>query len=119
MLNANDLLQHCLSKKGAVETFPFGPDARVLKVMDKMFAIMPVDGTASISLKCEPVWAQMLRDTYEAVKPGYHLNKQHWNTVLSDGSIPDDEIREMIDHSYTLVVKSLKKSEREALAREE
>jgi predicted DNA-binding protein (MmcQ/YjbR family) len=117
MLNARSLMDYCLAKKGAVETFPFGPDARVFKVMAKMFAIMPADGTATISLKCDPTWAKLLRDTYEAVQPGYHLNKVHWNTVRVDGTIPDAEIREMIDHSYQLVVKGLKKTEREVLAK--
>lgn len=110
------LVQHVMSQVGAEETYPFGDDVRVYKVMGKMFALVPVDTPLSISLKCEPELAVMLRDTYEAVQPGYHLNKQHWNTVSIDGSIPDDEICEMIDNSYALVVKGLKKKDREALA---
>jgi predicted DNA-binding protein (MmcQ/YjbR family) len=81
-----------------------------------MFALISEsEGKPWISLKCDPLLAQILRQKYEAVVPGYHLNKTHWNTVLIDGTIPDDEVREMIDHSYELVFKSLKKSERESL----
>jgi len=76
---------------------------------------IPEDQPQSLSLKCEPTLAQLLRQTYEAVQPGYHLSKKHWNTVTMDGSLPDDEIFEMIDNSYDLVVKGLKKADREAL----
>jgi predicted DNA-binding protein (MmcQ/YjbR family) len=116
MLNEQDLIQYCLKQTGAVEEFPFGPDARVYKVMNKMFALIPVDGPVRISLKCNPTLAQILRDTYPAVQGGYHLNKRHWNTVLVDGTIPDDEVLEMIDNSYDLVVGKLSKKDREKLA---
>jgi len=116
-VDSTTLRNYCLSKKGAVETFPFGEDVRVLKVMNKMFALIPVSDSASISLKCEPTWAQILRDTYAAVQPGYHLNKEHWNTITCDGSIPDEEILGMIDHSYEQVVRGLSRKDREALAR--
>ena len=111
------LRNYCLSKKGAVETFPFGEDVRVFKVITKMFALVPVSASASISLKCEPTWGQILRNTYAAVQPGYHLNKEHWITVICDGSIPDEEILGMIDHSYERVVKGLSQKDREVLAR--
>ncbi|MBC7812313.1 MAG: MmcQ/YjbR family DNA-binding protein [Burkholderiales bacterium] len=114
-MNRKELRDYCLDKKATVEEFPFGPEVAVLKVMGKMFALIPVEGKTEISLKCDPEWAVVLRDTYEAVTAGYHLSKRHWNTVLVDGSIPDDEVLEMIDHSYDLVVKGLKKSEREQL----
>ncbi len=116
MLSYEDVRAYCLSRPAAVEEFPFGPDVRVFKVMGKMFALMPVD-TLSISLKCDPVLAQMQRDTYPAVQPGYHLNKRHWNSVTVDGTIADDEIEEMIRHSYDLIVKKLKKADRETLAK--
>lgn len=110
------LREHCMQKPGVTEEFPFGDDAAVFKVLGKMFALIPVKAEpVSISLKCDPTWAQMLRQTYAAVKPGYHMNKQHWNTVTVDGTIPDDEIIEMVDHSYALVVKKLKKADRESL----
>ena len=115
MLKIHHLRAYCLQQTGAVEEFPFGPQAAVYKVMGKMFALVPVDEPASISLKCDPEWAMLLRENYEAVQPGYHLNKKHWNTISSDGTVPDDEVLEMIRHSYALVVKSLKKADREAL----
>jgi predicted DNA-binding protein (MmcQ/YjbR family) len=109
------LRDYCLKKKGAVETFPFGDEVRVFKVMNKIFALLPVAGTPEISLKCEPTWAVILRNTYKAVQPGYHLNKEHWNTLSVDGSIPDGEILMMIDHSYDQVVKGLSRKDRAAL----
>lgn len=117
MLNEHDLIQHCLKQTGAIEEFPFGPDARVYKVMGKMFALIPVDGPVRISLKCDPTLARILRDTYPAVQPGYHLNKRHWNTVLVDGTVSDQEILEMIDNSYDLVVEKLSKKDRGRLAK--
>lgn len=118
-MNRTDLETCCLSKKGAVGEYPFGPDALVIKVMGKMFALIPVtlaEDMPSISLKCDPTLAEMLRQTYpDTVTPGYHLNKRHWNTVIIDGSIPDDEVLEMIDHSYDLVVKGLTRAQRETL----
>jgi predicted DNA-binding protein (MmcQ/YjbR family) len=110
------LRAYLLSKPGAAETRPFGPQPLVLKVAGKLFAL--VDETASplsVSLKCEPEYAQFLRDSFPAVQPGYHLNKEHWNTVILDGSIADDGIRAMIDDSYRLVVAGLSRARREAL----
>lgn len=115
-MNRNELRAYCLSKPAATEDFPFGDDPAVMKVMGKMFALLPLNGTA-ISLKCDPTWAVILRQTYPAVKPGYHLNKKHWNGVEMDGSVPDDEIRDMIDHSYDLVVKGLTRAQRKELSR--
>jgi predicted DNA-binding protein (MmcQ/YjbR family) len=114
-MDREQLRAYCLSKKGAVETFPFGEEVSVFKVMDKMFALVPVGGSVNISLKCEPTWAQTLRGTYAAVQPGYHLNKEHWNTVSCDGTIPDEALMGMIDHSYDLIVKQLTKAQRKAL----
>jgi predicted DNA-binding protein (MmcQ/YjbR family) len=114
-MNRNELRAYCLSKRGAGEDFPFGEDVAVYKVMGKMFALMPVNAPSQISLKCDPAFADVLRQTYAAVTPAYHLNKQHWNGIMIDGSIPDDEIQEMIDHSYELVVKGLSKKDREKL----
>jgi predicted DNA-binding protein (MmcQ/YjbR family) len=116
MLTRTQLHDHSLSQTATREDFPFGPDVAVLKVMDKMFAILPVNPPLTISLKCDPVLAKMQRDTYPAVQPGYHLNKRHWNTVTIDGTIPDDEVLEMIVHSYDLVVKKMKKADREIIA---
>jgi predicted DNA-binding protein (MmcQ/YjbR family) len=111
------LRDYCLSKKGTTEDFPFGDDTRVLRVMGKLFALMPV-GTlpARMNLKCDPDWALVLRATYPAITPGYHMNKAHWNTIIADGTIPQDLVYEMIDHSYNIVVKGLPKRERDQLA---
>jgi predicted DNA-binding protein (MmcQ/YjbR family) len=109
-------LQICLAKRGAREDYPFGPEPLVMKVGSKMFALISGgEQQAVISLKCEPEAAYLLRQMYEAVKPGYHLNKQHWNSVEMNGTIPSDEVRGMIDDSYALVAKRLTKAEKAEL----
>ncbi len=111
-----DVIESCLAMKGAEETTPFGPEVLVYKVCGKMFALIdPDEFPAYVNLKCDPARALDLRDEYEAIKPGYHMNKKHWNSVYLDATLPDALIRELIGHSYELVVKSLKKSDREAL----
>ena len=111
-----DIVKYCLSKSGARADYPFGPEPLVIKVGNKMFALISASsGILTVSLKCDPFVAQSLRQQYQAVKPGYHLNKQHWNTVTPDDSIPDEEIMRMLDHSYELVVKGLSKSDRAVL----
>lgn len=113
-----ELREHCRSKHGAEETFPFGEAVLVFKVMAKMFALTNLERLPlSVSLKCDPDRAAQLRERHPAVQPGYHLNKKHWNTVEIDGSIPDFEIRAWIDESYALVVRGLKRADREALQR--
>ncbi len=108
--------QYLLSRPDAREDYPFGPDVMVPKIKGKMFATLGIEqGIGNMNLKCDPAQAQELRDLFKAVKPGYHMNKLHWNTIILDGSIPQGEIERMIDHSYGLVIKKLKKSEREAL----
>ena len=98
--------EYCLSKPGATEGTPFGPDTLVFKVGGKIFAITSFDEIpARANLKCDPDLALELRDRYEQVRPGYHMNKKHWNTVEIEAGIPDAEIRKMIDHSYDLVAK--------------
>ncbi len=114
-MDREQLRDYCLSKKAALEDFPFGQEVAVMKVMGKMFALLPVEGALQISLKCGPIFATLLRDTYPAVTPGWHLNKKHWNDVKVDGSIAEDEVLEMIDHSYEQVVKGLTKAQRAAL----
>ena len=108
--------QYLLSKPEAFEDFPFGPDVAVLKVGAKMFATLSQskDG-AGINLKCDPHEAVILRDIFQAIRPGYHMNKRHWNTVTLDGSIPDGELERMMDNSYALVVKGMRRAERQAL----
>ncbi len=108
--------RYLLSKPDAIEDYPFGADVLVPKVKGKMFATLIHDNEVGhMNLKCDPGQAQELRDLFEAVKPGYHMNKHHWNTIALDNSIPNGEIERMIDHSYALVVKKLKKAERSAL----
>jgi predicted DNA-binding protein (MmcQ/YjbR family) len=107
---------YLLLRPGAWEDFPFGPDVYVYKIESKMFATLAMErGVARTNLKCDPEEAQFLRSMFEAVLPGFHMNKRHWNTVVLDGSIPRGEIERMIDRSFGLVVKSLKKAERQAL----
>src|ERR1044071_4889492 len=97
--------EYCLAKPGATEGTPFGPDNIVFKVGGKMFALLAFEEVPPrANLKCDPDLALELRDRYEQIEPGYHMNKKHWNTVVLDGVIHDGEIREMIDHSYDLVV---------------
>lgn len=100
---------HCLKKKGRItEEFPFGEDVLVYKVEGKVFLLTRVEEhPLSVNLKCDPDHAIELREQYDAVTPGYHINKKHWNTVVLDGSIPVREVLKMIDHSYEQVVKGL------------
>ena len=106
---------YCLSKKGVTEEFPFDSDTLVFKVMGKMFALTDVANFSSINLKCDPEEAIELRETYDAVLPGYHMNKRHWNTVMIDGTLPDKLILAWIDKSYQLVASSLTKTQKSAL----
>ncbi|WP_461532185.1 MmcQ/YjbR family DNA-binding protein [Sinomicrobium sp.] len=119
-MNIDELRNYCLNKKGATEDAPFGADTIVFKVMGKMFALTSLDkweaGDHSVNLKCEVERAHQLREEYESIQPGYHMNKRHWNTVqLDGGELSPALIRELIDHSYELVVKGLTKKQREAL----
>ena len=107
-----EIKTYLLAKKAAEETYPFGPDAMVFKVKGKLFAIVSehAGGVIHINLKCDPDEAQALRDVFESVKPGYHMNKKHWNTVCFPGDVPAGELMRMIDQSYGLVVKGLTKA---------
>ena len=111
-----ELRDYCLSFTGAEETFPFGPETSVFKVAGKMFALSQLDADSlRVSLKCEPQLAAALRGAHAAVVPGYHLNKRHWNTVIIDGSLPDETVHDMIEDSYDLVVSKLPQARRRAL----
>ncbi len=115
-MNFDRVRAYLLKRPEAVEDFPFDPDVYVYKIASKMFALLVEDDDgARMTLKCDPDEALFLRDTFAAVVPGYHMNKTHWNTVMLDGSIPRGELERMIDRSYGLVVKRLKKAERTAL----
>ena len=115
-MNIEAFCNYCLAKPGAKETTPFGPDNIVFKIEGKMFALAALDEIPSaVNLKCDPDRALELRDRYEQVQPGYHMNKKHWNTVLLDGAIPDGDVKGMIDDSYELVVRSLPRKSRQKL----
>ena len=115
-MTRDDVRSLCAAKPGALETHPFGPSVAVYKVGGKMFALVPHDADPpSVNLKCDPEWSELLRKAYDAVRPGYHQNKKHWNTVVLDGSVPDDEVHELVDHSYELVLETLPRAARAAL----
>jgi predicted DNA-binding protein (MmcQ/YjbR family) len=117
-MNLAQFREYCLGKPRATESTPFGPDVLVFKVGRKMFALAALDEVpTTANLKCDPDLALDLRDRYEQVSPGYHMNKKHWNTVEIEGIIPDAELRKMIDHSYNLVVETLPKSRATVRAR--
>lgn len=112
-MNIESFRIYCLKKRGVTEEFPFDENTLVFKVMGKIFALTDlVDIPFTINLKCDPERAIELRERYEAVQPGYHMNKKHWNTVIIDNSIPEIEILEMIDHSYQLIVDKLPRGEK-------
>ena len=116
MLSLEAFKNYCLSKKGVTEYFPFDDETLVFKVSSKMFALTNINKPIlEVNLKCEPFMAEDLRRDFDAIKPGYHMNKKHWNTIILDGSISDEKILFLIDLSYELVYKGLKKSEKEAL----
>ncbi|GAA0517809.1 DNA-binding protein [Saccharopolyspora subtropica] len=124
-MTPEELKAACLGFAGAREEFPFDDSNSVFKVSGKIFAISRLGATPlRVSLKCEPELAVQLRGAYPAITPGYHLNKRHWNTVVLDGSVPEQLVRDMIEDSYDLVVAGLPKREQEklrwsTLAREE
>lgn len=118
-MTRDEILELCASFAGAVEDYPFGDGVAVFKVGGRMFALVPLeDEIARVNLKCDPDLALELREIHAAVRPGYHQNKRHWNTVELDGSIDDDELHDMVDHSYELVVKGLPRAQRAKLAGE-
>ena len=108
--------EYCLNKPHVIEGTPFGEDVLVFKVHGKMFALAVLDEVpTTVNLKCNPDLALELRDRYEQVRPGYHMNKKHWNTVEIEGGIPEAELRKMIDHSYDLVVQRLPRASRSTI----
>jgi predicted DNA-binding protein (MmcQ/YjbR family) len=110
--------EYCLSKACATETTPFGPNVLVLKIGGRIFALAALDEVPTrVNLKCDPDLALELRDRYDQVTPGYHMNKKHWNTIEIEGGIPEAELRKMIDHSYDLVARSLPKARAKIAAR--
>lgn len=115
-MNIEEFRNYCLSKKGVEETMPFGPDTLVFKVMGKMFSATGLDEEEfRVNLKCDPERAINLRANHPDIIPGWHMNKKHWNTVYFEKELRYDLILELIDHSYDLVVASLKKADKATL----
>ena len=109
-MHIEELRDYCLSKKGVEEFMPFGPETLVFKVMGKIFLLVGLDNNPiQFNVKCSPDKAIELRETYSSVIPGYHMNKQHWNTIICDGSVNSKLIFSWIDDSYNLVEDSLTK----------
>ncbi len=110
-MNIEEVREYCLAKRGVEEGMPFGDGVLVFKIGGKLFALMSLDKQpSSVNLKCDPELAIQLREQYDAVQPGYHMNKQHWNTVTLDGSVPRSELCAWIDHSFDLIRVSLPKA---------
>ncbi|MBL7774410.1 MAG: MmcQ/YjbR family DNA-binding protein [Saprospiraceae bacterium] len=115
-MDIEDFRAYCLAKKGASEDFPFDEVTLCLRVMGKIFAITGLDNERfQVNLKCDPDNALELRERYPEIQPGWHMHKAHWNTVDFEGSLDTQLLCRLIDHSYALVVKSLKKADRLAL----
>ncbi|WP_142785073.1 MmcQ/YjbR family DNA-binding protein [Changchengzhania lutea] len=119
-MNIEQYRDYCLSKKGVTEHFPFDKDTLVFKVLEKMFALASLEkweaGNGFINLKCDPDYALELRETYSSIKPGWHMNKQQWNSVyIHEGELKPQFILELIDHSYDMVVKGMTKKLRDSL----
>jgi predicted DNA-binding protein (MmcQ/YjbR family) len=109
-MDIEQIREYCLSKKEVTEGFPFGEETLVFKVKEKIFLLASLgQPVLKFNVKCDPEKAIELREQYPAIIPGYHMNKKHWNTIIVDGSIPRKLIQEMIDDSYLLVAKSLRK----------
>ncbi len=119
-MNIDQIRDYCLNKKGTNEDFPFDSDTLVFKVLGKMFALAPLKkwevGEASLNLKCNPEYALELREQYESIYAGFHMNKKHWNTIsIYTGELSPKFILELIDHSYDMIVKGMTKKQREEL----
>lgn len=112
-MNIQQFYEFCLAKKGVTEHFPFDEDTLVFKVGGKIFCLTSLkkweEGNHSINLKCEPQRALQLRAEYEAVEPGYHMSKIHWNTITFNSDVSDKMMCELINDSYDLIFKSLTK----------
>lgn len=115
-MNIEEVREYCLNKKGAYEDFPFGEDTMTFKVMEKIFAITGLNELEfRVNLKCDPEYAIELREEYSDIIPGWHMNKKHWNTVYFENGLDSSFLCSLIDHSYDLIVKKLKKKDREIL----
>lgn len=116
-MNIEQIREYCLSLPGVTEDMPFGENTLVFRVMNKIFTLVNLDGETRINLKCNPSRAIELREEHSSIIPGYHMNKQHWNTVIMDGSLKKELITSLIYHSYELIISSLPKTKKEELKR--
>ena len=114
-MNIEEFRNYCLNKKGVSEEFPFDQNTLVYKVMGKMFVLTDINTFESVNLKCDPDKAVELRENYDFVRPGFHMNKTHWNTVDMDWQLEDALLKSWIDHSYELVAQSLTRKQKEIL----
>lgn len=114
-MNIEELRDHCLTLQGVTEDFPFGEDTLVFRVGVKIFLLTGLTEANRFNVKCDPELAVELRERYNEVQPGYHMNKKHWNTVYMDGQLTRKQLCEMVEHSYDLVLKSLPKKEQEKI----
>jgi predicted DNA-binding protein (MmcQ/YjbR family) len=117
-MNIEELREYCMAKKGVTESFPFDETTLVFKVAEKMFCLTDLVDDFAVALKNDPEKNMELRERFPAVRPGYHMNKQHWNTVSIDGSISDKMLKQLIDESYRIIVNKLPKKFREELQNE-
>ena len=108
-MNIEEIRDYCLAKPGVTEGLPFGEDTLVFKVGEKLFLLISISDSTHFNVKCDPERAVELREQYSEVQPGYHMNKKHWNTISTDGSLTRRQLCDMIDHSYQLVLNSLSK----------
>lgn len=108
-MNIEEFRDYCLSKNATTESFPFDEVTLVFKVRGKMFALCAIDNFDFVNLKCDPERALELRAEFNAIKPGWHMSKKHWNSVYVNQDVTDDFLKELIDHSYDLIVASLPK----------
>jgi len=118
-MHIEELRAYCLSKQQATESLPFGPDTLVFKVGEKIFLLVGLDQIDDLkfNVKCDPEYAITLREQFEyTVLPGYHMNKKHWNTVYCNRQLDDDRLKQLIDHSYDLVFRSLPKATRDSFS---
>ncbi len=115
-MTLKELDSYLLSKQGATFDYPFDEKVRVYRIAQKMFALTSEKHPLEVNLKCDPIYSLELRSIYEGIRGGYHMNKKHWNTLTLEASDVDEEtVKELIDHSYELVYKSLTKKKREEL----
>ena len=114
-MNIEELRDYCLQKRGVTEGLPFGEDTLVFKVGGKIFLLTGLEDGNRFNVKCDPELAVELRERHNEVKPGYHMNKVHWNTVYMDGGLTAKQLFQMVDHSYDLIFKSLPKQAQSAI----